>query len=343
MTMQLNSQKILVTGATGAVGPTLVRHLLDAGAEVRVLARPSSDLSALPLERIEVVHGDITEPAEVATAVTDQSIVMHLAALLHINNPGPELADRYEKVNVAGTHNVVCAARAAGAKRVILFSSICVYGPTDGGRPVSEATDLSHLPDGDDTLYARTKRRAERVALEILDEHERPFVTVLRLASVYGPQMKGNYVRLIKALQRGLYRSIGPGWNRRTLVHVDDVARAALCAAVHPAAAGKIYNVTDGQPHTMGEITAAIADALGRRSPRLYLPERPIRLALNGVEHGQRLLGRTPRIGTFTLDKLLEDVAVDGRRIQQELGFAPQWGLSDGWRQAVLEMMNDDR
>jgi len=67
------------------------------------------------------------------------------------------------------------------------------------------------------------------------------------MAAIYGPRMKGNYPRLVKALSRGIFIPVGKGDNRRTLVHEEDAVRAAVLAAQHPRAAGRVYNVSDGQ------------------------------------------------------------------------------------------------
>ena len=106
-----------------------------------------------------------------------------------------------------------------------------------------------------DTIYGRTKLESEEVAL-----HEHPGTTVLRLAAVYGPRMRGNYPLLLKALGKGLPMMIGDGRNRRTLVHVEDVARAAMLVAERDDAIGKVYNVTDGGIHSFDDVARAMLD-----------------------------------------------------------------------------------
>jgi len=75
--------------------------------------------------------------------------------------------------------------------------------------------------------------------------------TVLRLGAVYGSRIKGNYERLTHALARHRFIPIGSGLNRRTLVYDKDVGRTDALAVSHPAAAGKIFNVSDGRFHSM--------------------------------------------------------------------------------------------
>ena len=153
--------------------------------------------------------------------------------------------------------------------------------------------------------------------------------------AIYGPRVKGNYQRLVQSLARGRFVPVGNGANRRTLVYDKDVARAAVVAASHDAAAGKIFNVSDGRFHTMSEIIGTICDALGRKPPGVALPVSPVRWAAGLLEDGARVFGRPSPVTRATIDKYTEDIAVDSRRIQTELGFVPQYDLASGWKEAV--------
>ena len=84
---------------------------------------------------------------------------------------------------------------------------------------------------------------------------------------------------------------VGDGLNRLTLVYDQDVGRAAALAVSHPAAAGRVFNVTDGGFHTLNEIIESICSALGRKTPRFSLPVGPIRALAGLVEMGYHLIG----------------------------------------------------
>ena len=137
----------------------------------------------------------------------------------------------------------------------------------------------------------------------------------------------------MKVLAKGRFIPIGDGENRRTLIYDRDVARAAVLAAGHPAAAGKIFNVSDGQFHTLNEIITVMCMCLGRRCPRISVPVAPVRFAVGVLEDAARLFGRKFPIGRGTIDKYTEDVAVDSQRIRTELGFVPEYDLVKGWRE----------
>lgn len=322
---------VLVTGATGAVGPSIVQALCELGYTVRTFSLDRPLPGAFPLNVDERI-GNVTEPSAVQSAMHGVDAVVHLAALLHIVDPPPELREKYERINVGGTATVVDAAIKAGVKRVILASTIAVYGPSNS-QIINE--DSPACPD---TFYAQTKLAAEKIVLNARSANGRTIGVVLRFGAVYGSRIKGNYGRLVNALAHHRFVPIGNGQNRRTLVYEKDVARAVVLAIQHPSAAGKIYNVTDGCFHPLADITAAICKALGRNLTRFSLPVGPVRVVVGIVEDSMRLLGRGSPISRSTIDKYTEDIAVEGKRIQGELGFVPQYDLSAGWRETVSEM-----
>jgi len=174
--------------------------------------------------------------------------------------------------------------------------------------------------------------------LNARDADGQPLGTVLRLGAVYGSRIKGNYERLTHALARHRFIPIGSGLNRQTLVYDKDVGRAAVLAVSHPAAAGRVFNVTDGKFHTLNEIIESICSALGRKPPRLSLPRGLTRALVAIVEKGSRSIGLKPPITREIIDKFTEDIAVDSSRIQTELGFKPQYDLESGWRETIQEI-----
>ncbi|MBI9089849.1 MAG: NAD-dependent epimerase/dehydratase family protein [Desulfobacterium sp.] len=325
---------VLVTGATGVVGRFLVTALLKKGYCVRALVRKKVGCDILP-SRVEQVTGDITDAASVCSAVAGVCFVFHLAARLHVNNPSPALKDEYHSVNVAGTLNVLEAASYAKADRIIFFSTISVYGAGKSNQVVDEGSATAP-----DTLYAGTKLKAEfLIDAFCRNRLDAPEVTVLRLASVYGRRVKGNYKLMIHAVEKGGFVFPGNGDNRRTLVHEEDVASAAILAAEHPLAKGRTFNVTDGTTHTVQDIVTAIARALGKQPLEIHIHDTLIRAIVCLL--GSPLFRRLPRIEKlgYMIDKMNEHVAVNGGKIQQDLGFVPQWGLDRGMRLALTEAL----
>ncbi len=202
--------------------------------------------------------------------------------------------------------------------------TIAVYGDSTG-QVLTEET-----PPHPETIYAKTKMAAEKIVLAAKRPDGQPLGTVLRLGAVYGSRIKGNYERLTHALARHRFIPIGNGLNRRTLVYDKDVGRAA--------ALGRVFNVTDGEFHTLNEIIESICSAVGRKPPRLSLPVGPTRIVAGLIEKGANTIGIKSPVTRETVDKYTEDIVVDGSLIQQELGFIPQYDLRAGWEETIREM-----
>jgi nucleoside-diphosphate-sugar epimerase len=322
---------VLVTGATGSVGPRVVSALSDKGYLIRTLSIDTPPGRMWP-DNVEAFIGDITDISALHKSMEGVDSVIHMAALLHIATPPNDLQETYERINVGGTSNVVEAAIQAGVKRVVLFSTIAVYGPSDG----CVLNELS--PAHPETFYARTKLAAEKIVLNAVNADGQPLGTVLRLGAVYGSRIKRNYEQLIQALAQQHFIPIGSGRNRRTLVYDKDVGIAAVLAVSHPAAAGRIFNLTDGFFYCLNDIIESICSALGRKPPLFSLPAGLSRILAGVIEKCARSTGLNPPPLKSMIDKYTEDIAVDGSLIQKVLGFIPQYDLKTGWEETIKEM-----
>jgi UDP-glucose 4-epimerase len=319
---------VLITGANGFLGRAILARLQAADISVR-----ATDLGAAGGVSESVYRkADITRPEELKPVLENATTVIHVAGLAHIFSPDANSVEKYERINVGGTATVVEAVVKAGVKRIVLASTIAVYGASDGC-VLNEAS-----PTQPDTFYAQTKLAAEEIVLNARDADGQLLGTVLRLGAVYGSRIKGNYERLTRALARHRFIPIGNGFNRRTLVYDKDVGRAAALSVTHPAAAGRVFNVTDGTFPTLNEIIESICSALGRKPPRLSLPVGPTRILAGLIEKGAYATGIKPPVTREMVDKYTEDIVVDGSLIQKELGFVPQYDLKTGWEETIREM-----
>lgn len=313
----------LVTGATGAIGPSLVNRLLKEGYTVRSygLDEPEPDLF---VNQIEHFTGDINNETQLSRALTGVDIVFHLAALLHIENPGPELASEYHHVNVDGSRTVAEQAAQAGVRRLVYFSTVKVYGIRQR-EPVTE-----DYPTRPQTLYAQTKLAGEK-AIRTVDGIE---ACVLRLSAVYGPRLKGSWNRLVKAIEGGRFLPVGNLQNVHSLTFVDDVAWAALLAAQHPDANNQIYNVVGFETPTMQDVLGAIYTATGRRMPAVRIPAHVALFSFFVLDRGFKLLGKRPPLTSDAVRQLTEHEVYSGSKLRQ-LGFNPTSSLVESWRQAI--------
>jgi len=303
--------RYLVTGANGFVGKPLCAELLRRGHSVRAAVRTASS----PVGDAEVVEvGAIDGETNWTDALRNVEAVIHLAARVHvIKDAAADPLAEFLRVNMQGTANLVYQAAAAGVKRFVFVSTIKVNGEhTTETRPFTE----SDPPDPQDA-YAISKWRAEQVLPRVAQESGIEIV-VVRPPLVYGPGVRGNFIRLLAAVDRGIPMPIAGVHNRRSMICVGNLVDALILCANHPAAAGKTYLVRDGEDISIPDLVRQMAAALGR--PARLLP-LPIWLL--------RGLGRlVSRVGT--VERLVGSLRVDDALIRSELGWAPGITLQEG-------------
>jgi|SRR6185312_4258 len=160
--MPIGESLTLVTGGAGFIGSHLVRLLVDRGQRVRVLDRPTVKQDHLPLDRIEYIPGDIRDSSTVRAAVRGCRVVYHLAA-----NPQlwTQRRGHFHQVNYLGAVNVLAAAVAAGAERILHASTESILTRTRQTAPIAENQDV---PSSEVIgPYCRSKFRAERYAFHL--------------------------------------------------------------------------------------------------------------------------------------------------------------------------------
>jgi dTDP-L-rhamnose 4-epimerase len=299
---------LLVTGGAGFIGGAVVRAALARGATVRVLDSFRSDVhaaDAAPEDGVETVVGDVTDPAAVADALEGVDVVCHQAAKVGL---GVDFADApdYVRTNDLGTAVLLAAMTAAGVDRLVLASSMVVYGEgayassrgpvavpprrvedLAAGRfePIDPETGESLLPRlvtedapiDPRNVYAATKAQQEALA-SVWARETGGRVAALRYHNVYGPGMPRDtpYAGVAALFRSQLEHGEAPtvledGRQRRDFVHVDDVAAANLAAlrwtAEQPPGAVRAFNVGSGVVHTIGDLATALAAASGGPAP----------------------------------------------------------------------------
>lgn len=321
---QADSYPVLVTGAGGFLGSEIVRQTELSG----LRACPSDRHASLDIRGLEYRKADVLDSAELRHAMAGVGTVVHAAGLAHIFNPAEGASALFDQINVTGSANVARAAAEAGVHHLVLISSVSVYGRHDGLRSCDET--VSCLPEGP---YAQSKWRAEQRTADLL-RHTDTRLTILRMATIYGEGDPGNVIRLIRAIDRGRFVWIGPGRNRKSLIHREDAARACVAAVRQPGSGVQTYNVS-APACTMSEVVEAIAGALGRRLPRWHVPA-PVALSLSAI--GSVLAARRGRLGALhgMVRKWLADDVYDASRFRQAYGFETQVDLAAGMRREVV-------
>lgn len=305
----------LVTGAGGFIGRHLVVRLLHDGHAVRALVREAGHSGDWPAG-VEVAVGDVRDAQAMKAVAAGCETVFHLAGKAHALTEVRGDEDVYRAVNTEGTRHVLEGAVAGGARRFVLFSSVKAMG--EGG---SSCLDESF--DGPpETPYGRSKLEAERLAFDI-GKRAGLHVSCLRLPLVYGPGNKGNLSKMMAAIDHGTFPPLPELGNRRSMVHVVDVVRAALLAADQPAANGRCYIVTDWRGYSTRELYELICRALGKRLPGWHVPLWVLTMLGRVGDAIGRVRGKRFLFDSDALEKLAGSAWYSSERIARELGYRP--------------------
>jgi dTDP-L-rhamnose 4-epimerase len=319
------TDSILITGGAGFIGRRVTRALLARGHRVRILdslidqvhngERPSD----IP-DDVELIVGDVRDRAALDRAVAGVDKVVHLAAEVGVGQ-SMYAVERYVSVNDLGTAALFEALMQKGVRRVVVASSMSIYGEglyrTAEGEPVEDAVrqprsaadaeaGASWDPLDRDrrplvpvatpewkrpslaSVYALTKYVQERLTLTLAPAYGMEGVA-LRLFNVYGPgqALSNPYTGVLAIFASRLLNGQPPmvfedGRQRRDFVHVDDVAEAFALALEHPAAPGGVFNVGSGRDRSILQVGEMLAAAMGK--PDL-VPETVGKARVGDIRH----------------------------------------------------------
>lgn len=298
--------KCVVTGGAGFIGSHIVDLLVEQGMDVVVFDDLSTGAERNLNRRAKFVHGDIRDVALLAQHCRDVELFFHAAARPRIQ-PSFDEPIEHEEVNVIGTIRCLQAVGGVRVRKFVFSSSSAIYGNT------------SRLPTPEDTPpdllnpYALQKYTAERYCL-ILARHLDVPVVALRYFNVYGPRSFNEdnpynaYSNVIgifnEQRKRGIPLTItGDGEQRRDFVHVYDVARANLEAALSDKVF-EVYNVGCGRDYSVYQIAAMFCSNVS------FIPERKgeARVSLADISKIKRDLDWTPHFSVEEGIRLLKDV-----------------------------------
>lgn len=297
---------VLVTGASGFVGRALCARLRAEGLPLRALSRQTS-------REASPGSGLIQSPALAADSdwralLAGCASVVHCAARVHVMaDTATDALATYRAVNTAGTLALARQAAAAGVKRFILLSTIKVHG--EATAPGSAFSASSPLAPQDP--YAQSKAEAE-LGLRELAADSAMEIVILRPPLVYGPGVKANFARLLRAVERGWPLPLGClTENRRSLLAVDNLVDLIHVCLDHPAAAGQAFVACDGEDLSTAALLQRLAQAGGHRLRLLPVPVALLRALA-------RLSGRSASFA-----RLSDNLQIDMRATCALLGWQP--------------------
>ncbi|HEY6281866.1 MAG TPA: SDR family oxidoreductase [Burkholderiales bacterium] len=310
----MESTTALITGATGFVGQAMCRKLLACGWNVTGTIRPALHaVSELPQGVAPCSVGSLGPGTDWRKALSGIDVIVHLAARVHIMK---EIAEdslmEFRQVNTHATERLARMAAQTGVRRLVFLSTIKVNGENTGNQAFTE-TDTPNPQDA----YAISKWEAEQALKRVADETKLEIV-ILRSPMVYGPGVKGNCLRLLQAVQRGMPLPLASVHNRRSIIFLGNLVEAIIAGMTSPQAKGKIYLVCDDEHISTAELISRIARALGRPARLWPFPAKLLHLAA-------KLAGKSGEA-----DKLLSSLLVDSSKIRSELGWKPSASLDEG-------------
>lgn len=251
--------RILITGGNGFVGRALCEYLLPQG-RITALVRSQGGVEDLLRLGVEVQRGALDPDSSLPESVLAVDVVVHLAARVHVMTADTSVQLQHEQVNHLATLNLARQAAAAGVKRFIYLSSIKVNGERTCGAPFTAADQ----PQPQDS-YARSKLNAEQGLLQLAHASGME-VVIIRPPLIYGPGVKANFSQLLRWIKRGIPLPLGGIDNRRALVSVTNVCDLIRCCLQHPAAAGRVWLVSDGEAVSTPTLCRRIAASMNRKA-----------------------------------------------------------------------------
>jgi len=326
---------ILVTGATGFVGSAVARRLVDRGAGVRALVRPTSDRRNLEGLPVDLTVGDLTDPASLAAALKNCRGLFHVAAdyRLWVRDPARMFA-----ANVAGTRAIMLAASEAGVQRIVYTSSVATLGARSDGIAANEDSPVVY----EDMIgpYKRSKFLAETEVRRLASERGLPIVIVNPSTPVGPRDIKPTPTgrMIVEAACGRMPAYVDTGLN---VVHVDDVAAGHLLA-YDKGRIGERY-ILGGEDMGLKEILTEIAAIAGGRAPAIRLPRQLILPLAYLAEAWTRLGGGNEPFVTvdglkmagkkmyFSSAKAKADLGYNPRPARQALRDAVAWFRDKGY------------
>ena len=311
------NERVLVTGAGGFVGKYVCRKLIESGYSLRAGVRNVESipdlLRAIPGLSDSSLLGDLGASPELRGPLAAVSAVVHLAARVHVmkESSGDPLQE-FRRVNVEGTKSLAHTAAAAGVRRFIFVSTIKVNGDSTPGEPFNV-----DMPPAPQDAYAISKWEAEEALRSVASESGLE-VVIVRPPLVYGPGVRGNFLRLMSLIDRALPLPWPKVENCRSMIGAENLADFLVRCVDHPRAAGHTFLVKDSEDISTRELITRLARLLGRPMGLVPFPESLIRLAASLTMKKE------------AVSRILDSLVIDSDRAQQLLKWVPPATLDEG-------------
>lgn len=311
------TNSVLVTGATGFVGSSVVCRL--AAEDVETLACVRRDVDPMRQGVRDVLVGELAANTDWRQVLAGVKIGVHLAARAHLrHDTAADPLATFRAINVDGTLTLARQAAAAGVKRFVFISSVKVNGEST---PLGRAFTEIDLPNPQDAC-SQSKYEAEQ-GLRQISADTGMEVVIIRPPLVYGPGVEANFAALIRVVQRVWPLPLGAVHNQRGLVALDNLVHFIVTCITRPKAANQTFLVSDGQDLSTTELVRGMAKAAEVTVRLLPLP-------VWSLQAGASLLGKGD-----VVQRLSGNLQVDMSKARSVLGWVPPVSVEEGLRRAI--------
>lgn len=319
----------LVTGATGQIGRILIKALVSRGESVRALILPGEDTSMLTGLDVDLVMGNVLDPASLDQALAGVDYVLHLAGIISIL-PGAN-DQLMSQVNVEGARNVARAALKAGVRRMVHTSSVHMFQRLPHGEVVDENTPL--IDENEEVTYDQTKAGGAREVLAAVEDGLD--AVIVCPSGVIGPGQISEMGGIMTSFVRNPYPVIIEG--SYDFVDVRDVVDGIIRARDY-GQKGRIY-ILSGTETTIEGLFNHMRILLKATGKALVLPYKlALRIAAL-TESFYRTFKRTPRLTRYSIKTLMDNSLFSRERAEEELGYRPR-PLADTLNDIILYTRN---
>jgi len=341
--MNLKTDVVLVTGATGWLGSRLVESLVKGLPEhdelsspnprlkVRVMVLPGQDATKLQQlsKQIEMVAGDIRNAADCEKFCrgAENAVLFHTAGIIH-----PKRVHEFYDINRDGTIHLLEAAIKGRARRAVIVSSNSPCGCNP--HPDHLFDELS--PFNPYMNYGRSKMEMELAVRERSDKIE---TVLIRAPWFYGPNQPPRQTLFFQMIRDGKAPIVGDGNNLRSMAYVDNLCQGLILSAIREKAAGQVYWMADRRPYSMNEIIDTIERLLEKefghtcKQKRMRLPGIASEVAWWADKTLQAMGIYHQKI--HVLSEMNKTIACSVKRAEQELGYKPTVALEEGMRRSL--------
>ena len=315
--------KTLITGATGFIGKSLVRTLLEKNRALRCLVRGKSNVEELKKQGVEIICGDLLDTNSLKEAVKGVNIVYHLAGEVYAKR-----CDDFFKTNVEGTRNLLDTCLSENIEKIVHLSSIAAVGPNpDRNTLLTEETPCKPI-----TTYGKSKYEGEQLALSYFEKFGLPIVCV-RPPTVYGPGQSEVLDSFFKNIYRKRIVVVGDGDCLRSLCYIDNLIKGLILTEVDGKTGGKVFFIADEKVCTFNQILQTIA-----REERVEFNERHVGQWFGKLSLATFVLLERMNISLmplYAVGTMVINLGCDISKARNDLGYHPHIDLEEGIRRTI--------